>query len=90
MAEWSAVSSSDLHLIQRVNTPVAAFELLEAHLTEHHLAPATAQEMQAPRDRDNPFITTSRQSDDDSLSPKDLWTKSVRHTFFALLLQESG
>lgn len=48
MLEWGAVSERDLHLLQRANTPVEAFELLKLHLTEHHLAPATAQEMQAP------------------------------------------
>lgn len=48
MLDWGAVSEKDLHLLQRANTPVEAFELLKAHLTEHHLAPATAQEMQAP------------------------------------------
>jgi len=31
-------------LLQRTNDPEEAFELLRAHLTEHHLAPATAQE----------------------------------------------
>ena len=48
MAEWGAISPGDMHLIQRANTPQDAFELLKAHLTEHHLLPPTAQEMQAP------------------------------------------
>jgi predicted Rossmann-fold nucleotide-binding protein len=48
MAEWGAIGVSDLHLLQRANTPAEAFALLKAHLTEHHLLPATAQEMQAP------------------------------------------
>jgi uncharacterized protein (TIGR00730 family) len=48
LADWGAISSHDLLLLQRANTPEEAFELLKAHLSEHHLAPATAQEMQAP------------------------------------------
>ena len=32
----------------RANTPHEAFELLKVHLTEHHLMPATPQEMKAP------------------------------------------
>jgi uncharacterized protein (TIGR00730 family) len=48
MAEWGAISTGDMHLLQRADTPAAAFELLKAHLTEHHLVPATAQEMKAP------------------------------------------
>jgi hypothetical protein len=48
MLDWGAISEKDLHLLQRANTPLDAFELLKLHLTEHHLAPATAQEMQAP------------------------------------------
>jgi uncharacterized protein (TIGR00730 family) len=48
MAEWGAISISDLHLLQRANTPQEAFELLKAHLTEHHLVPATPKEPQAP------------------------------------------
>ena len=48
MHEWGAIGTNDLALMQRANTPVEAFELLKAHLTEHHLAPATAQEMKAP------------------------------------------
>jgi uncharacterized protein (TIGR00730 family) len=48
MAEWGAISESDVHLIRRANTPVEAFEFLRAHLAEHHLAPTTAQEMRAP------------------------------------------
>jgi hypothetical protein len=48
MVEWGAISDIDLTLLQRANTPTEAFGLLKAHLTEHHLAPATAQEMQAP------------------------------------------
>ena len=48
MLEWGAIGEHDLTLLTRTNTPQAAFELLKAHLTEHHLAPATAQEMKAP------------------------------------------
>ena len=48
MAEWGAIAPSDLNLLQRANTPHDAFELLKAHLTTHHLMPATAQEMKAP------------------------------------------
>jgi hypothetical protein len=48
MVEWGAVSPGDLHLLQRADTPQQAFELLQAHLTAHHLAPATPQEAEAP------------------------------------------
>jgi hypothetical protein len=48
MAEWGAISGSDMHLVQRADTPKDAFALLQAHLTDHHLMPPTAQEMQAP------------------------------------------
>jgi predicted Rossmann-fold nucleotide-binding protein len=48
MAEWGAITPSDMHLLQRADTPQVAFELLQAHLTEHHLVPSTPQEMQAP------------------------------------------
>ena len=48
MAEWGAISSADIQLVQRADTPKAAFDLLRAHLTEHHLTPPSAQEMKAP------------------------------------------
>ena len=48
MLDWGAIGDHDLTLLQRTDTPANAFELLKSHLTEHHLAPATAQEMQAP------------------------------------------
>jgi len=48
MADWGAISVADIHLVQRADTPAAAFDLLRAHLTEHHLTPPTAQEMKAP------------------------------------------
>ena len=41
MVEWGAISRADLHLLQRADTPQQAFELLKAHLTKHHLEPAT-------------------------------------------------
>jgi uncharacterized protein (TIGR00730 family) len=49
MLEWGAIGGQDLPLLTRANTPHDAFELLKAHLTEHHLlAPTTPQEMKAP------------------------------------------
>jgi uncharacterized protein (TIGR00730 family) len=48
MADWGAISDKDMHLLQRADTPMEAFSLLKEHLTVHHLAPATAQEMKAP------------------------------------------
>lgn len=48
MCDWGAISEEDINLIQRANTPAEAFRLLKDHLSEHHLAPATAQEMKAP------------------------------------------
>jgi hypothetical protein len=48
MAEWGAISPEDLDLVQRADTPDAAFELLKAHLSQHHLLPPTVQEMRAP------------------------------------------
>ena len=48
MAEWGAISTADIALVRRAETPTAAFDLLRAHLTEHHLTPETAQEMRAP------------------------------------------
>ena len=48
MREWGAIGEHDIDLLKRANTPQEAFELLRAHLTEHHLQPSTAQEMKAP------------------------------------------
>jgi uncharacterized protein (TIGR00730 family) len=48
MEEWGAISPGDIDLVQRANKPQEAFELLKAHLTEHHLMPPTPQEMRAP------------------------------------------
>ena len=48
MEEWGAIGPHDRELLQRADTPSQAFELLKAHLTEHHLTPPVAQEMKAP------------------------------------------
>jgi uncharacterized protein (TIGR00730 family) len=48
MAEWGAIATTDLGLVQRADTPEAAFALLKQHLIEHHLTAPTAQEMKAP------------------------------------------
>jgi uncharacterized protein (TIGR00730 family) len=48
MVEWGAIADKDVHLLRRADTPAEAFDLLKQHLTEHHLAPSTAQEMKAP------------------------------------------
>jgi uncharacterized protein (TIGR00730 family) len=48
MADWGAINPADLHLVQRADTPDAAFDLLKAHLTTHHLRPPTPQETLAP------------------------------------------
>jgi len=48
LAEWGAIDDKDLHLLTRADTPQAAFDLLRAHLTRHHLAPPLKQETQAP------------------------------------------
>ena len=48
MVEWGAIGDKDTQLLRRADSPQEAFELLKLHLTEHHLAPATAQEMKAP------------------------------------------
>ena len=48
MLEWGAISEHDLQLLQRANDPQEAFELLRAHLIEHHLEPSTVQKMEAP------------------------------------------
>src|SRR6266545_3091917 len=41
MKEWGAISTQDINLIQRSDSPADAFELLRAHLVTHHLEPAT-------------------------------------------------
>jgi uncharacterized protein (TIGR00730 family) len=48
MAEWGAIADKDMELLQRADTPTDAFEMLRAHLVQHHLEPATAQEAAAP------------------------------------------
>jgi uncharacterized protein (TIGR00730 family) len=48
MADWGAIAPGDIKLLQRADTPQAAFELLKSHLTEHHLVPSSPQDMQAP------------------------------------------
>jgi hypothetical protein len=48
LEEWGAIAPADIDLVRRANSPPEAFELLRAHLTEHHLMPPTAQEMKAP------------------------------------------
>ena len=48
LLEWGAIDARDMRLLQRANTPQEALALLKAHLTTHHLEPATAQEMKAP------------------------------------------
>jgi hypothetical protein len=48
MADWGAIGTGDIGLIQRVESPEQAFILLKQHLTEHHLLPPTPQEMKAP------------------------------------------
>jgi hypothetical protein len=48
MAEWGAIAEKDMELLTYCDTPADAFELLRAHLVEHHLEPATAQEAAAP------------------------------------------
>jgi uncharacterized protein (TIGR00730 family) len=48
MAEWGAIAEQDLELLSYADTPSEAFDLLRAHLIEHHLEPPTAQEAAAP------------------------------------------
>ena len=48
MLDWGAISEDDVSLLLRVDTPEAAFEALKAHLTAHHMVPATPQEAKAP------------------------------------------
>jgi uncharacterized protein (TIGR00730 family) len=48
LAEWGAVGDKDIDLLTRADTPQAAFELLKAHLTTHHLTPPITQEKKAP------------------------------------------
>ena len=48
MAEWGAISETDLDLLKWVDSPAEAFEQLKAHLIAYHLVPETAQEDRAP------------------------------------------
>jgi len=48
LLDWGAISPPDLALLQRADSPQQAFELLKAHLTAHHVEPATEQETKAP------------------------------------------
>ncbi|HUF24543.1 MAG TPA: LOG family protein, partial [Vicinamibacterales bacterium] len=47
LVEWGAIERQDLKLMERVNTPAAAFESLRAHLVKH-IDPPEKQERQAP------------------------------------------
>ena len=48
MAGWGAIAEKDLELISFADSPGDAFEMLQAHLVEHHLQPPTPQEAAAP------------------------------------------
>jgi uncharacterized protein (TIGR00730 family) len=48
LAEWGAIGDKDIDLLTRADAPQAAFDLLKAHLTTHHLTPPIVQEMKAP------------------------------------------
>jgi uncharacterized protein (TIGR00730 family) len=48
MAAWGAIAEKDLELVEYVDTPGDAFEILRTHLVEHHLEPPTPQEAAAP------------------------------------------
>jgi predicted Rossmann-fold nucleotide-binding protein len=48
MVEWGAIGPTDPALVQRADTPEAAFELLKAHLTTHHLEALAAEPAETP------------------------------------------
>jgi uncharacterized protein (TIGR00730 family) len=48
MAEWGAIAEQDKELLHWADSPDEAFGQLKAHLEQHHLEPATAQEAAAP------------------------------------------
>ena len=48
LAEWGAISDTDLDLLCRVDSAEHAFEELKAHLLTYHMVPQTAQESKAP------------------------------------------
>jgi uncharacterized protein (TIGR00730 family) len=52
MADWGAITPTDTSLIKRAETPDEAFELLRAHLTEHHL--------QKPAPKRTPHLARTR------------------------------
>ena len=47
LVEWGAIERQDLKLMERVDTPAAAFESLKQHLVRH-IEPDTRQERKAP------------------------------------------
>ena len=48
MAEFGAISATDLQLIHRVDSVDEAFTTLTKNLVEKHLTPQTPQEAKAP------------------------------------------
>jgi hypothetical protein len=48
LAEWGAISESDLDLLCRVDSAEHAFEELKTFLSTYHMVPQTAQEQRAP------------------------------------------
>jgi hypothetical protein len=48
MVEWGAIGADDPGLVQRADSPQAAFELLRTHLTDHHLEAPEPQRLKAP------------------------------------------
>jgi len=48
MVEWGAIAPTDPALVQRADTPEAAFEILKAHLTTHHLEGLGAEPAETP------------------------------------------
>ena len=48
LADWGAISESDLDLLCRVDSADEAFEELKKFLETHHMVPQTAQEQKAP------------------------------------------
>jgi uncharacterized protein (TIGR00730 family) len=49
MVEWGAIGPTDPDLIQRADTPQAAFEILKAHLTTHHLEGPEVERAETPK-----------------------------------------
>jgi uncharacterized protein (TIGR00730 family) len=48
LVEWGAISEHDIHLVSHVDTPDEAFERLQAHLADQHLASRIPQEADTP------------------------------------------